>query len=114
MAAVITYAYPVSGTVAPTAIQSSVVNTVTATVAFADADTTATVTHNFGFTTYAIGRLYPFVILDKIGDGTAPGFTVISKTSNTVVITKESTAVGSNGSFDIAIFKNSVLMPLVP
>lgn len=96
-AVTVTYEYPVAGTTAPTAAQSANANIVRANViATADADTTATITHNFGTSAGDLAAGRPIVILEPLLQASAGlslwAFT--SKTTNTVVCTK-STAVGS-------------------
>lgn len=98
-----TYLYPGSGTVPATAIQASQVQTQVAQVNFADADTTAVVTHNFGVGTTGtllnnITRKVPEVMLIEETAGTAfPGYAVVWTDANTITINKTNTTVGSGG-----------------
>jgi len=67
MAVTVTYAYPVTGVVPPTAAQMLNANAVTAEVeATADADTTATITHNMALTVAQQAALQPFIRLTPL------------------------------------------------
>ena len=85
------------GTVAPTTAQVATVNAVVASVAFADADTIATFTHNFGLTAAQAACLQPY--LQWYNDGTSLGtvapFFTFTRTTNVITINKTS-VVGSN------------------
>lgn len=95
MAVTVTYKVP-AGTVAPTAQQAFGHSRLVATViATADADTTITITHNWGLTAAELAAGQPDVsiaLLTAAGVLSAP--TVTTYGTNTVVLTK-STAVGS-------------------
>lgn len=104
MAATITYAYPVSGTTPPTLAQTS--NLVNAQVVWADADTTATITHNFNLSATSVAQLRPTVIfnLDPSSTGTASATITVTKGQTVVTLTK-STAAGSGGTLNVAILR---------
>jgi hypothetical protein len=102
-AVTVTYAFvpngttvPVSGTVAPTAAQAALLNSITATVNYPDGDTTATLTHNWGFTANDVSANKPWInwyIQNTQGTG-IPVFNISN--TNAVVMTKSSgTGTGS-------------------
>ena len=120
MAATVTYSYPVSGSTAPTSAQmngNAPHNIVTGTINFADADTTAAITHNFG--NYATGqgegatessKEFPIPNLWPITLGTATGTVVpqfsFQYTSATVMtITKGGTGNGVGGTYGFALMR---------
>jgi hypothetical protein len=105
MAVTVTYAYPVAGATAPTAAQALLVNSVTAQVNMADADTTATVTHNFGLAAADPANLFPLVDINVSSPGTVvPILSVVLTNTNAVVINKVS-AAGSGGTYNVLIQK---------
>lgn len=103
MAASVVYAYPVTGTVAPTAAQAAACNMITATVLYADADTTATVTHNFSLTAAQLANLWPVVGITQNGGGTPSPLLSVTLAANTIVLAKQSTAAGSGGTVIVNI-----------
>jgi hypothetical protein len=97
-----TYTYPGSGTVAATAAQAAGVYMQSCYVNFADADTTATVTHNWGIgTTGAFpntAQLMPEVFITPGAVGTAfPAIGVSAFGANTITLGKANTTTGSGG-----------------
>jgi len=106
LAVTITFTSPITGTIPPTAAQAAVQNTCKATViASADADTTATITHNLGFTAAELAAGYPEVVVESLLQAPAglSLWAITSKTANTTVLTK-SVAVGSgNAGAQIAV-----------
>ena len=101
MAVVVLYATPVSGTVAPTATQA-VGNSLTCQVGMADADTTATITHNWGLTAANNTALYPWINWYLSTAGTAIPILSFALSTNTVTITKAS-AAGSGGTYNVVV-----------
>ena len=99
----VTYLGPGSGTTAPTAAQASNVQSMSATVNFADADTTATITHNFNSSTAALAALRPCVSLYCASGGTAYPALSWALGANAVVITKGNTTTGSGGTYNVVI-----------
>ena len=114
-AVTVTYENPQSvngGTVAPTAAQSLLTNRVGANViASADADTTATLTHNYGIpagpgpTGGTLANGSPIMILEVLlqASGALSLWAVTSKTTNTCVLTKATTAGSGNASAQLRI-----------
>jgi hypothetical protein len=104
MASTVTYAYPVSGTTAPTATQSAAVNSLTAQVNFGDGDTTATVTHNWGLTTAQANNQWPWVDYYWQNPGTATCTLQIALTNtNAITVTKSNTSVGTGGTICVVL-----------
>lgn len=97
MAAVVTYLNPTvlaGGTVAPTILQALGTNLVAAQMVLADADTTATITHNFQIPT-AYSLFAPVVEQVSVGAGTAGGTLIVALTNSVSVTFTKSTAAGS-------------------
>lgn len=103
MATTVTYAYPVSGTTAPTAAQSANCNMVTATVFAADADTTAVISHNFSLSAAQLASLWPVVTIATAGGGTPSPLYSMARAANSITLTKQSTAAGSGGTVEVTI-----------
>jgi hypothetical protein len=97
----VTYLDP--STSAPTRAQAANVQSQTATVNFSDADTTATITHNFNSSTAALAALRPWVILYGTSVGTAYPALSWALGANTLVITKGNTTTGSGGTYNVVI-----------
>jgi hypothetical protein len=99
MAVTVTYSISpnIVGTTPPTARQASGLYRFGAQVAFsADTDTTALVTHNWGFTTTQLANLQPVCHLYAQTAGTAAGlFSIQLTNSNAITISKGSTVAGS-------------------
>lgn len=110
--AVVTYTYPVTGTTPPTAAQMQNADTVRATVLMGDADTTATLTHNFAESTTALAQLFPDVIfypvtLTSVSE-TSPPIVTVALLTNSITITKIS-AVGSGGLWNFKLARPNTL-----
>lgn len=112
MAAVITYINPTaSGTTPPTAVQMLPLSRVTALVNFADADTTALVTHNMNIplastpTQHGQNSGSPWITLTLSSTSAGTVFPVISftKGTNTLTLTKLATVAGSNCTVELNI-----------
>lgn len=71
-----------------------------------DADTTATITHNFGLTATQNTQLLPQVLIgiDSSSAGTVNGVVTITRNPNTVVLTKAS-AAGSGGTLAVTCLR---------
>ena len=105
-AGTVTYVYPVSGTVAPTAAQAAQVNLVSAQVAFNAADTTATVTHNFGLAAGAPASLNPIVIITPAtGGSVSPNVSVSLTNTNAVVLTKNSVDANTTTTVNVWVMR---------
>jgi len=111
----VTYLYPGSGTNPATAAQAKAAVTQTVQVLFADADTTAVITHNYGYDTLALARGLPLVTLEELAhtaSGTLAAVLSVAKATNTITLTKNSTATGSGGTWQVDIaLPHSILMP---
>jgi hypothetical protein len=109
----LTYLYPGSGTNPATAAQAKAAAIQVAQIAFTDADTTVVVTHNYALDTAALNRGEPLVVIEQLAAGATPaGVISISKATNTITLTKTSTAGGSGGTFQVDIhLPHSILMP---
>ncbi len=99
-AVTVTYKYPVSSTTPPTATQSSQVQAVTATINWLEADTTGTITHNFGLQTATFpgntGQLFPEIIFyPTAGQTVAADYRFVLTDGN--VITFHKTAGNGTG-----------------
>jgi len=108
MAATVNYNWPVLGgtTVAPTAAQSNYL--VMGTFTWLDADTTVTMTHNFGLSATELTALFPItsLIIDSTSTGTGlqAGTIAVSKATNIVTLTKVS-AAGTGGTWQFVLQK---------
>ena len=98
MAATITYAYPVVGTVPPTAAQAFNANMLTANVTFLDADTAALITHNWNLSLAQGSNLWPVanVYASSLGTATVSlGLSLALTNSVAVTLSKAATSAGS-------------------
>ena len=105
MAATVTYQWPVANTtVAPTAAQTAYL--VQGTLAWLDADTTATITHNFGLSAAEITALFPAVelVYDSTNAGTVNGVISVVSTANVLTFAKAS-AAGTGGTLRFSLQK---------
>jgi hypothetical protein len=103
----VTYKYPVSGLVAPTAQQVRALSMVTAVLNWGDTDTSATITHNFGLSSAELADLFPAPLVYAIalnGSPSAPAPFVNLTDGNTITITKSS-VTNSGGTFNVVIFR---------
>ena len=100
----VTYCDPVAGSTEPTQAQASAAQSVTATVSWTDADSSAaTITHNWSLTTAQLAKLRPWVsVLIMSGMSAFPGLTW-ALNANTVVVTKASAATSSGGAINVVI-----------
>jgi hypothetical protein len=99
----ITYLGPGSGTTQPTTAQAANVQSLAVTVNFSDADTTATITHNFQASAAALLALRPWVQFYASNAGTAYPALSWALGTNTLVITKGNTTTGSGGTYNVII-----------
>jgi hypothetical protein len=101
---------PVSSTTAPTAAQARHFNSIAALVTYAEADTTATVTHNWGMTAAEAQQYQPWVSIYTVTSGTAvPLFSINVANTNAVVVDKTA-ANGTSGSFCVILQRpNSIV-----
>lgn len=103
--ATVTFAYPVVGTVAPTAAQAFNANMLTATIVANDADTTAVVTHNWGLTTAQQNNLWPTIQwYTQLASTVVPIISWAITNSVAVTMTKVS-ASGSNGTYVVILMR---------
>jgi hypothetical protein len=117
----VSYAYktPGSGTVPATAAQATQQQIQVVEVTFADADTTAPVTHNLGLGTTGpvpnTGQDLPKVTIAPKTTGTAfPGYSVAWTDGNSITVGKANTTVGSGGVIVVYIEKpHSIVGPKV-
>ena len=108
----LTYLFPGSGATAATAAQARVAPTQVATVQFADADTTATIVHNYGYDAAALARGCPLVEVEQLTGGNPMPSIIIAKGTNNIVLTKGSTSSGSGGTIQVDLFApHTILMP---
>jgi hypothetical protein len=89
-----------SGTVAPTLAQAALLNSVSATVILADADTTATLVHNLNLPAAAVTALGPWVNWYWTTAGT--GLLAFTLGATNLVIGKGA-GTGSGGTFNIVV-----------
>ena len=103
----VTYAYPVAGTTAPTATQASTQPTVTATINWAEADTTGLITHNFGLQTQTYtpntGQLFPEIIWYCVAGQTVAPAVTFALTSGNVITFGKTSAVGTGGTIVVIV-----------
>jgi hypothetical protein len=99
----VTYQNPVGA--APTVAQALLTNLITASVVFADSDTTATIVHNFNTSTAQLADGFPLVTFNFSTAGTlAVNYSVTPGTTN-VVIAKASTSAGSGSTLQVSIMR---------
>lgn len=103
-AVVVTYTYPVAGTVPPTAVQGQV-NACNATVAWLDADTVALITHNFGLAATDPAALFPFISISVNTAGTALPIAAVTFTNTNSITLTKSTAAGSGGTINVQLLR---------
>lgn len=101
----VTYAYPVSGTVAPTIAQALGCNSLTCQVQCSDADTTAVITHNWQLTTAQLNSLFPFIgwYENAGGAGTALAQLSFALTNSVSVTVTKASATGSGGTYTVIL-----------
>lgn len=106
----VNYAYPLAGTVAPTAAQNAPYTTLTAQCITADADTGVIIKHNWALANAA--DLFPLVSFYVNVLGTAaPSLTATLTDSNTVSVGKATTA-GTGCTFTVTLLRpHTILAP---
>lgn len=105
MAVTVTPIYP-TGAVAPTLAQMLNFDTVRVSViATADADTTATITHNMALSAAQLTAGQPDVIITSllVAPALLSGWAVTSFLTNTIVLTKATTAGSGNAGAQIQV-----------
>ncbi len=109
---VVTYAYPIIGVTAPTTTQMSGLSLLTCQVSFADADTTATITHNMQLSAAALARLEPLVVIYQNTGGTPAPLLAVTLATNTIVLSKQSTTAGTGGTVTVQVQRpHSIIAP---
>ena len=95
MAVTVNYRYPVTGIVAPTALQSKS-TVVAAIIATLNGDTDAVITHNFGLSAAELALGWPEVIITPMQQaiGAASGWACTAYAADTVTVTKSGAAGG--------------------
>lgn len=97
--------WPIAGTF-PTSQQAVSFNTQTSRVVFADADTVAVLTHNWGISAAQLAAFFPLIDFYAQNAGTAgttlPQLTFALTDSNTVTINKTA-ATGSGGTYVVTL-----------
>lgn len=104
MAAPVTYAFPTAGTVAPTVAVMKKNQMLTAQIGFADADTTAVVTHNWQNSLAEGTDLFPLieVYFNTLGTAGYPLLTWAITNSVSVTVTK-GTGAGTGGTATVIL-----------
>ena len=106
MAVVVTYQYPVAGTVPPVA--SGTFSAVNALLTWADADTTATVTHSFALSATETAAGFPYVAINNDTSsvtGTAFGAALVNKAATNAIVITKSSAAGSGAVLQVQILR---------
>jgi len=107
MAVTVTYLHPVAGVTAPTALQSLNTQSVVAdVVATADADTTATITHNFGLSAAELNSGSPvidFIPLISQALTALSGWAVTAIATNSITLTKLTSTGSGNASAQLRV-----------
>lgn len=106
MAVVVTYQWPVSGTTPPVA--SNTYSEVNALLTWGDADTTATVTHNFGFSATETAASFPYVAINSDSTsttGTIFGLYLVSKAASNAIVVSKASAAGSAAALQVQILR---------
>jgi len=96
----------VVGTVPPTAAQAVTTNSLSASVTFADADTTTLITHNWGLTTTQLSNLWPWANFYPAALGTATvavGLSLALTNSVAVTLNKAATSAGTGVGSSIVV-----------
>lgn len=101
----VTYTYPVAGTVAPTAAQMAPLSLLVCQVSMVDTSLTVAITHNFGTTLAQGSNQFPLIDWYVQSAGTAltpPALAFALTNSNTVTVTKTS-AAGVGGTYVVIL-----------
>lgn len=101
----VTYAYPVSGNTAPTAVQAFNSNMLTANVVMVDADTTAVLTHNWNLSTAQLANLWPTIQYYAGVAGTVVPILSFALTNSVSVTMTKVSASGSNGTYVVILMR---------
>lgn len=110
-AVVVTYKYPVAGTVPPTAQQAASSNICIAEVAWADIDPTALITHNMGLSTASgfpggrpgIDQGFPVVSWSASGVSTIAAAVSFANTTGNVVTMTKGSILGNAGTIIVVV-----------
>lgn len=100
----VTYAYPVAGLTAPTEAQNFHHAMMTCTVAMGDADTAATITHNWKLTTAQLANRFPIIIWNYVTAGTVPALLTFTRATNAVTVTKPNLA-NTGGTYEFTLMR---------
>jgi hypothetical protein len=106
MAVVVTYQYPVAGTVPP--VTSQTFNEVNALLTWGDADTTATVTHAFVLSATETAAGFPYVSINQdstSATGTIYGLYLVSKAAASAIVISKLSAAGSAAALQVQILR---------
>jgi hypothetical protein len=114
--ATVTYLDPSTAatTTPPSTTQAAHTPAVTAQIVLGDADTTATVTHDFQISTAQLALLRPWLRIVPLVIGTAYPALSWALNTNTVVITKGNTTTGSGGTYECVIERPGPLVTSIP
>lgn len=83
---------------------------IVASVALADADTTAVITHNWQSSTADLSALFPTVNLTPTFCGTAAGTVIYALTNSLIVTLTKGTAVGSASTVTVVLMRPHTLI----
>jgi hypothetical protein len=107
---IVTYAYPVAGTTAPTAAQVAQLSMVTAQVSFVDTSTTVVVTHNFGTTLAQGSNQFPIVIVTPQTPGTNAASVDVVLTNSVSITLNKVSALASGGTYAVYIMRPNTMI----
>jgi hypothetical protein len=119
-AVTVTYKWPVQSTVAPTAAQMKPLSMVNGNIQWADADTVATITHNFQMATVNLPGTsslvseascgFPVMVFYASASGAAAAILTASATINSITAQVSKTSlVGSGGTIEFSIQRPTTL-----
>ncbi len=111
MAVVVTYQYPVAGTVPPVA--SGTFSAVNALLTWGDADTTATVTHSFALSATETAAGFPYVALNSDSTsttGTIFGLYLVGKAGASAITITKASAAGSAAALQVQILRPNTII----
>ncbi len=107
MSVTVIYNYPTAvGSLIPPTANQAACSLVKAQAGFLDADTTITITHNFGMTAAELAAGFPIIIAAGVNAGTeaAISFDVSWANSVSVILTKGN-AAGTGGTWDFTLLR---------
>lgn len=105
MAGTVTYNWPgTAGTTVPQTAPNPA-SIVKAQVVFADADTIATILHNWNLSTAELAAQFPLCIVNASTSGTAPLTFAVSWASSVALVLTKANVAGSGGTFDVAVLR---------